>query len=379
MFQFVKFYTTHPYDYLVTYNGIGFDQQVLQYIVDKHQEWIDLSNLQIVKKISDLGSGIIENQDYNLRPRYTESSFSVPAIDVFRIHHFDNEAKRTSLKWCAFMLNMDVEEMPVDFRKINLTQEDIIEVKKYRRNDVLVTLGVLYLTLGRVDKVLEINGGFELPELEDYVGKNKIQDRLDLQKETGMECLNWNDVKIGEEWNKLDYIKVEGLSKKDEWDLIPKKVKYPFGQKFKNFFPKTMNFQTEQLKEFIKELGECYVLGEKQEFPIVIGTTKYTIAKGGIHSTESNRAIIPIEGMTLEDADVGAQYPNSILKLKIYAPHLKETIITNFKRKVVLKDTYKQLGKKAKDEGNEDDVSRYKGLEGGTKLCLNGGLTKIWY
>ncbi len=375
LYEFVKFYTSKEYEYLVTYNGIGFDQQVLEYIVDNHQRWADYTNLQIVTKISLFASGIIENQNYNIRPRYPDTSFSIKPIDPFRIHHFDNDAKRTSLKWVEFMMNLDVEEMPVPFDKEGLTQEDIAEVKCYRRNDVMATLGLLYLTIGRLDKLKDLIKtltGMEtdLEELADYAGKNKIEDRINLEKETGLPCLNCSDVKIGEEWNRLDYIKAEGLQKKDLYQLNPIKVKYPFGQKFKKFFPKTMQFQTKQLQDFIENLGETYVTNDKQEFPIVIGGTKYTVAKGGIHSTESNRRIITAPGMKLKDADVGAQYPNSILKLEVYAPHLKRTIIVNFDGKVKLKDHYKQLGKKAEDEA---EVSKLKGLETMTKLCLNGG------
>lgn len=141
------------------------------------------------------------------------------------------------------MLNEDVEEMPIHHSKENLTKEEIEIIRAYRRNDVSVTEKLFQLTLGNVD----------IPELKDYKGKNKIQDRFDVMQETGLQCLNWSDVKIGEEWNKLDYIKEENIS--DPRDLFPKKVKHPFGQKFKNYFPKHVEFETDQLKEFVKKLG----------------------------------------------------------------------------------------------------------------------------
>jgi len=257
-------------------------------------------------------------------------------------------------------MNMDVEEMPIHFSQRNLSREDIESTQEYRRHDVMATYNLLLLTLGQTDCFNE--------DLADYKGKNKIQDRLDIIKETGMQCMNWSDVKIGEEWNRMDYIKSERIL--DEKSLFPQKVKHPYGQKFKNFFPKTMSFTTPKLKTFIKNLGEEFVLAKKQEFPITIGQTTYNIAKGGIHSTERNRQLILPNNHTCSDADVGAQYPNSIIKLLVYPPHLKKTIIVNFIKTNELKDYYKQIGKETEDKALK---SYYKGLEGATKLRMNGG------
>lgn len=358
LFEFVKHYTSREYDYLVTFNGINFDQQVLEWVVDNHQKWVDFTNLEITKKIADYAQKVIENSNYGLFPDYRENKFTIPPIDVFKIHHFDNDAKRTSLKWCEYMMNMDVEEMPVHFTKTSLTEEDVELTQEYRRHDVMATYKLLLLTLGETD----------LEELSDYKGKNKIQDRLDIIVETCMPCLNWSDVKIGEEWNKLDYIQTERIL--DEKSIFPQKVKHPYGQKFKKFFPKTIKFTTKKLQDFIENLGDQFVLAEKQEFPITIGQTTYTVAKGGIHSTERNRALKIPDGHTCSDADVGAQYPNSIIKLMVYPPHLKPTIIHNFIKTNELKDYYKQLGKDTIDKVKK---SYYKGLEGATKLRMNGG------
>lgn len=371
LFEFVRWYTSKPLDYLVTFNGIGFDQQVMQYVVDNHQKWVDMDGLEIAAKVHAYAQKVIEDSRYGLFHQYKEHQFSIAPLDVFKIHHFDNEAKMTSLKWCAFMMNMDVEEMPHSHDKVNLTEEEIKEIRSYRRNDCRVTQGVLYLTLGQVGKIKEINGGYELPELKDYEGKNKIQDRFDVKKETGLECLNWSDVKIGEEWNKQDYIAAEGI--KDPSLLFPKKVKQPYGQKFRNFFPKTMEFTTDNLNKFVQMVGNQHVKNEKQEFSITIGTTTYTIAKGGIHSCEKNRMIIPQKGFILRDADVGSQYPNSILKLEIYAPHLKRTIILQFKGKIEKRFIYKKQGTLLKKAGKDEEARPFMSVQEMLKLCLNGG------
>lgn len=376
LYEFVRWYTSHPFDYLVTFNGIAYDQQVLQYVVNNHQKWFDLNNLEIVKKISEYSGKVIEDSRFNISHQYREEHFSIFPLDVFRIHHFDNDAKRTSLKWCEFMMNMEVEEMPIPFYKPNLTQEEILEVQKYRRHDVKATEGLLYITLGQLDKVLEINGGHPIPELKDYAGKNMLQDRFDVMKETGLKCLSWSDVKIGEEWNKLDYMYAEGI--KDPQVLMPTKMKTIFGQPFKNFFPHTMEFTTEHMKKTIEQIGNQLVRKpkkkeKKQTFPIKLGNTVYTFAKGGIHSCEKNRKIIPQKGWILRDADVGSQYPNAIVKFQIYGPHLKVTILQQYQGKIKKRIYYKKLGNDLKKQGKEEEARPHMSIQEMLKLCLNGG------
>lgn len=377
LYSFVKFYCEKHFDFWVSYNGIGFDHQVIQYIVDKHQEWFDLSGEQIAEKIGEFGSRTIDDSRYDISPPYKEDDFPVNCIDLFRIHHFDNEARRTSLKWCAFMMNMDVEEMPIHHTTRNFTPKMIEELKGYRRNDVYVTLGLLYLTLGEIDNLKALIGKItgistELEELVDYKGKNKIQDRIDVMKETGLNCLNWSDVKIGEEWNRKDYFLSQNI--RDARDMFPKKVKQNFGRKFKEFFPKTMNFQTQHITGFVKTLGEESIKNKKQKFPVKVGNSTYTIAKGGIHSTETHRKILPVEGWKLTDIDVQSQYPKAFLKFKACPAHLDAILYSQVEEKVNRRVLLKDKASALKLAGNESGARPFTSVQEMLKLCLNGGL-----
>ena len=373
LFQFVKWYTSKPFDFLVTFNGIGFDQQVMQWIVNNHQKWYDLDNLEITKLISDYGQKVIEDSKFNIPHEYKEEHFSIPSIDIFRIHHMDNEARRTSLKFCEFMMNMDVEEMPVHHLQENLTQEDIRITKEYRRHDVMATYCLLLLTLGRTEDVEKVTGN-PIDELNFYKGKNKIQDRYDVWNETGLWCMNWSDVKIGEEWNKADYKTAEKIGHDEERRrLYPTKAIHPYGKKFKQFFPSTVSFQTEQVNKFVKSFGNQYVKAEKQEFHLTMGETRYTIAKGGIHSNERNRKISVPSGYTYDQIDVGGQYPNSMVKLGIVPPHLTTTFIWQFKEKIGRRSKYKGIAKELEKQGKKDEARPYMSVQEMLKLCNNGG------
>ncbi len=96
LFKIVRYYQSKPYDYWVSFNGISFDHQVMQFVVHEHQKWFDLTGLEICQKIHDFVQQLIDNQNYGIPLPYREEHFPCKALDVFRINHFDNEAKRTS-------------------------------------------------------------------------------------------------------------------------------------------------------------------------------------------------------------------------------------------------------------------------------------------
>lgn len=362
LYKIVKLYTSHKYDYWVSFNGIGFDNQVLEYIVDNYNDWYDLTNQQIIDKIYDFSQKIIDDQKYNIPPPYIEEDFKVKCIDLFRIHHFDNEARRTSLKWCAFMMDVDVEEMPIHHTATGLLEADIDTITMYRRNDVLVTYTLLKITLGITD----------LDHLKDYKGKNKIQDRMDIFHTTGMYCMNWSDVKIGEEWNKLDY-KRSQTDMVGEKGLYPKTVIQPYGKPFSRYFPSTVTYKTPSLQEFISELGKEYVKAIKQKFTFSMADTSYTVAKGGLHSNEKARMINVPKGFILKDADVGSQYPKFIEKNSIYPLHLNPSIITQFRGKIQQRIENKKIANDLKKQGKEEEARPYLSIQEMLKLCLNGG------
>src|SRR5688500_4967672 len=88
LYKFVKWYTSKPCDYLVTFNGISFDQQVFQFIVRHHNDWFDLNGVGVAEKVYDFVRHIIDCGRYNIRLPYQESQFSVKPLDLFKIHHF---------------------------------------------------------------------------------------------------------------------------------------------------------------------------------------------------------------------------------------------------------------------------------------------------
>lgn len=103
-----------------------------------------------------------------------------------------------------------------------------------------------------------------------------------------------------------------------------------------------------------------------QEYIFEYNNTSYTIALGGIHSNDKPRAIIPNDNEILRDADIGSQYPSSIIKRKLYPEHLGEEWLIGYKEIMEKRIISKKLYKTTKNK-------KYKSLDEALKLSLNGG------
>jgi len=355
----VKHLLEYPRDYLVTYNGVGFDGQVLQFIILNNDDWFDKDVNYVLNEIFEFAQKTIDDRNYGLQPKYREQYMNFKQIDLMLLLHYDNDAKRTSLKWTEFSMDKDIEELPIDFRKETLSSDEIEEVISYCWNDIGATYSLYRFCVGDTTH-------------PDYAGKNKIQLRLDLiaEYEFSDVAINWNDVKIGAELNKKVYMELAKLNN----DQLYKKVKErksKTGFLFKECFPDYMNFKTPEFKKFFSKVGATRVnLNVKQEFPFTYKGTTYMFAKGGGHSSDKPRFVKPTKNEILMDADVGSMYPNKIRKSNIYPAHLgpkwNEAYVLNIPKRLEAKKKYKETGDK-----------KYDNFQECFKLVMNGNFGRL--
>jgi hypothetical protein len=114
---------------LIGFNNINFDYPVLhKTILSNNKQWDALSIfVQVQEIIASKYSSIWDNQT------------KVPQLDLFRIWHYDNKNKSTSLKWLEFAIRWEnVQDLPYSpLNKLTLSQMD--EIVEYCKNDVLAT------------------------------------------------------------------------------------------------------------------------------------------------------------------------------------------------------------------------------------------------
>lgn len=347
--------------YGISYNGISYDNQILQFVLDNHQRWIDYDGERILGIIKKFSNKIIDDQNYDLFPPYKEEDMENIQIDLLKIHHYDNENKRTSLKWLEFSMDFyNVEEMPYPHTQEKFTCAEIQEIKDYCRNDVEATYEFWKYTIGEV-------------EHEDYKGKNKVQDRLDLIEEMKFptKALSWSDVKIGDEINKKVYCDLSGVTVRQLYDL--KKNRKPTKRfTYGDCIPSYVTFRTKPFQEFHEKMKKVKVnLAKKEEYPFSINGLHLLIAKGGIHSSEKNRIVEPKWNEILMDADIGSQYPWSIIKRALFPSHLSKVWLVGYESTFKKRISYKKLSQNL--DIPKGERRKYKGLSEMLKLALNGG------
>lgn len=151
------------------------------------------------------------------------------------------------------------------------------------------------------------------------------------------------------------------------------KVETPAGTTFKYNVPEFISFQSPEMNEVLERVRQTdfIVNGDgKVDLPkwltertINIGQSAYQMGIGGLHSTESNRALYSDSERVLVDADVASQYPSIILKLGLYPKSLGPHFL----------EVYRQIREERLEAKRRGDKVADKGL----KIALNGVYGKL--
>ena len=163
---------------MIGFNNLGFDYPVLHAIMEQAKEakrqgiqyYIDANDVYNIAMVQiqtarDGFAKIVKSEDE-----------IIPQIDLFKINHFDNKARMTSLKMLEFnMLSDNIEDLPFPVGK-HLTHSEIDVLKHYNLHDVLETKKFYH---------------HNIPA---------IRLREDLSKKYSYNFMNHNDTKIGKDY-----------------------------------------------------------------------------------------------------------------------------------------------------------------------------------
>jgi hypothetical protein len=121
----------------ISFNGLAFDAQVTHYILDNHDKWTDLTGCQIATLIHEYAGSCIRKSDTKEFQDYPIWKMAIGQIDLFKLHHWDNPAKRSSLKWIQFSMDwQNIIDMPIHHETEITTRDDMNTVIRYCINDV---------------------------------------------------------------------------------------------------------------------------------------------------------------------------------------------------------------------------------------------------
>lgn len=345
--------------YLVGFNNVGFDYPVVHFLLNNP----DCSVLEIYHK----AMSIIESDD-RFGHIIRDKDCYVPQIDLYKIHHFDNKARATSLKMLEFNMRMPtIEDMPVELGKM-LTSDEIDILIAYNKSDVKATVLFLEKSMEAIEfrEELSIKYGKNILNFNDTkIGKDHFATELEKRNEGSCymrvggqrvmrqtkrdkidlsECilpyieLNRPEFKAVLEWFKVQTItETKGvftdLLESDLGDvakyarLTLKRKKFqaqPTQQQIDEMLQKTpMGWLSEDL---LKSGKVSYYWNWKvvDSLNVVVDGLEWVFGTGGIHASIESQFVYADDQNLIKDVDVASFYPNLSIKNRVYPEHLGE-------------------------------------------------------
>lgn len=286
-------------------------------------------NNAMLKNLSDR---IIKEKAYDVLCEYDLwINKSYDHIDIINV-----AIGKDSLKMYGARINtVFLQDLPYD-PAVRLSYDQMNVVKEYCANDIGIT-----------------------KDLYDYL-KNEIDLRVSINKEYDVDVRSRSDAQIAEELiaKKIDcnYIKGGKSQTYDFYYSPPDYIKYNSGE---------LNDLLDKFKavNFKGKAGDK-IINNDVPSEIKINNTKYSLGIGGIHSTESKRAIVIKDDELLIDIDVVSYYPSIILNNNYAPAHLDKEEFLKFYRQIYNERI------EAKKRGDKVKANVY-------KIILNGSFGKF--
>ena len=298
---------------MVGYNNIHFDYPVVHYIVSSPE-------MVSVEQIYDVAMAIIKGRGQMI----WENQHIVKQIDLFKINHYDNKAKSTSLKALEFAMRMDsIQDLPVELGKW-LTNEEMDELISYNWHDDEATVFFYVRCLAQ------------------------ISFRKKLSEKYGKDFTNMSDSKIGSEIFilKLNQAGINTHSringKREVINTTHKTIPLI------DCIPNYIQFETPQFQDILQRFKSTTLYGDNvkalfKNFSTEIDGLEYVFGAGGQHACREGY-FESDDNYIIVDQDVASMYPSIAIANGYYPEHLTEAFSPIYKELV---DERKRVGKKS--------------------------------
>jgi hypothetical protein len=295
---------------MIGFNTINFDYPVIHHI---------FKNPHItVQEIYAFAMNLINSQN-RFGNTIWESDRFTPQIDLFKIHHFDNKAKTTSLK--ALQINMRSEtvvETPVPFGT-ELTRQQIDDfIIPYNKHDVKKTKEFAYHSF----KALEFRAGL----------------RATLQGDV----FNFNDTKIGakilEQRLGDDICYTRSSGRKEPRQTVRHRIAladiiFPYIRFQHPEFVRVLDYMRSQVltpDDLEDPDAPIKTKGVFKGLVANIDGIEFGFGTGGIHGSILNKRFYADDEWLIRDIDVKGLYPSIAIVNRLAPAHLGEAFTREY-------------------------------------------------
>ena len=331
--------------YHVGFNNENFDYPVIHHFINHFEIYEHLDGQDLAQKLYDKSQEIIEQEFSTIADRHK----FIYQIDLFKIWHYNNKARMTSLKDLEIAMRMNnIEEMPIHHSQW-CQESDIDLILKYNKNDVEATYRFLLTTLGKTEYSL-------------YKGKNKLELRQKLGTKFNIPCINWPDVKIGEQLILKLYSDKTGT---DSYQLKRMGGTPRNKIQLKDCIPHWANFESKEFNSIKNKFKNTTITTIKGSFSesVIYHGIKMDYGTGGLHSCAESGVYSADDYWMILDEDVGSLYPSLAIQLGLYPEHLGPEFLEIYDKDIVSV----RLSEKIKPKKERDMV-----IMEGFKLSANG-------
>lgn len=296
----------------IGFNNVHFDYTVIH--------WMMQNPNCTVEQIYEKAMSIIQTNDRFAHTIWASDRY-IPQVDLFKINHFDNKAKTTSLK--ALQINMRlpyVVDMPVELGK---------HLHPHEINDMLVPYG-----------------NWDVSSTKQFAHYNKtaLDFRLALVEQFGPDVLNWNDTKIGAKileqrlGDELMYDRSSGrrIMRQTPRDYIAlNEIIFPFIQFGNPEFNRVLEYMQAQVlrpAEFEHDDGSNKIVtkGVFAGLKANVDGIDFKFGTGGIHGSVERQRIVATDEWFIRDIDVASLYPNIGIQHGLAPEHLGEAFVREY-------------------------------------------------
>lgn len=297
---------------MIGFNVLNFDYPVIHYIFTNPNatvEQIYAKSQEIINAKDKFGHQIWENNRF------------APQIDLYKIHHFDNKAKQTSLK--ALEINMrsdEVVETPVAFGTVlNLPQTSM--VIDYNCTDVKETKTFAYHSF----KALEFRVGL-------------------LDKING-DVMNFNDTKIGAKileeriGEDICYVREgDGWGRKTPRQTVRNRIAlsdviFPYIQFSNPEFKRVLDYMKGQVltpDDIDDPDATIKTKGVFSDLKAHIDGFEFAFGTGGIHGSVTSQRFYADNEWLIRDIDVTSLYPSIAIVNNLAPEHMGQAFTVNY-------------------------------------------------
>ena len=281
---------------LIGFNNLNFDYPVL------HQSILKYKRRWSAKSIYNIVEDIIQ-EEYSAIP---DKWVKIPQLDLYRIWHYDNKNKRTSLKWLEFAMRLEnVEDLPYEPGTI-LTHSQMDHIIKYCDNDIDATEEFYNLS----SKQIEIRKFYTKKEKINLINASETKIAKEIFGKYLAEDMNINIWDLKKMRTNRHHINIK--------EIIFAYIKFKHKQNIKmlDYF-KSINWKSDKDGNSTRIQHSNDYLNVKREY-----------GEGGLHSFGKPGIFESNDEYIVYDVDFASYYPHLSFVNKLHPAHIPEKIFS---------------------------------------------------